>query len=432
MSSSRSIDRLLQSLLFLSTSLSERKSSLCSSCSRLRQKQRFSWSTTNNRLIWSRLSTTGSFYHTQTFTPCYSSNFPMYSLLLGKQYMMRAYSTTNTNVNNNGNVDTTLPSHYLSKQRDATTSIAIIQYAKKGRADMCLQYYLRLLETQGTLPSHEALHQLARVLYIKQHVRGLYVLHDTLFVYHKLHPPSGRQSRNLIYIYTMLINLLSQRLPVKSSIHPNNGNKTGKKIQKQTKQLAETTKTVIQLCQEMHQLGLTGTRPFYNSLVAFCVKKNDMELAWSLCQELTTLHSPTAYTYSILLHMTRKQKDYDQMMTLLDEMEKDGIVPDHAMVSTVLLALCDQRQYKSAVNLMNRLAYHTPDLVGPKYKNVLLQTLYRHHRLTYPVLPSTTKKNKKRQRRHSRKKYHHIPSNVATLSSTSSSSSSISASTPSS
>ncbi|ORZ24254.1 hypothetical protein BCR42DRAFT_402551 [Absidia repens] len=139
------------------------------------------------------------------------------------------------------------------------------------------------------------------------------------------------------------------------------------------------TATIIQLCQEMRQLGLTGTSTFYNSLLKFCVMKQDVDLAWNFFNELASTCTPTRHTFSILLDLTRQQKDLSGTLLVLDRMDQTGILPDRAMTSTVMLTLCDQHLYTDAADLVDRLAQQCPQLVGPIYRSILMDTLYRHY-----------------------------------------------------
>ncbi|ORZ10084.1 hypothetical protein BCR42DRAFT_422704 [Absidia repens] len=288
----------------------------------------------------------------------------------------------------------------------------MIYYAKHGEADQCLKHYLQLLESQGKLPCHEALHQLARVLYSKRHLSGFSILHDTLLAYYKLNPPSGRQSRNLAYIYTMFINLIMRQPNYTKKRSPTSSNvRKSQRLSDQSPRYSSSplplsvtssttspsmtmttkTTTIIQLCQEMRELGLTGSPVLYNSLLKFCVMKMDSALATSLYKELVNICPPTKHTYSILLDLARKQKDSGLILQVLDRLELDGIVPDRPMVSTVMLALCDQQQYMMAIEFVDQLARHAPQVMGPQYKSVLMDTLDRHYQ-------QHKRKNKRQQR----------------------------------
>jgi pentatricopeptide repeat protein len=141
----------------------------------------------------------------------------------------------------------------------------------------------------------------------------------------------------------------------------------------------EKTATIIQLCQEMRQLGLTAKPAFYNSLLKFCVMKKDVDLAWNFYHELASACKPTRYTFSILLDLTRQQKDTSATLLVLDAMDQHGVLPDRAMASTVMLTLCDQHQYTEAAEFVAQLAHQCPQLVGPIYQSVLMDTIHRHY-----------------------------------------------------
>ncbi|KAI9308889.1 hypothetical protein BJ944DRAFT_259434 [Cunninghamella echinulata] len=281
------------------------------------------------------------------------------------------------------------------ERRDASTSIAMIYYAKQGNADLCLQYYLKYLQAHGKLPSQEALHQLIRVLYLKNHLSGLFTFHDTLIAYYKLHPPSRRQVNQLGYMYTMLINCLIRAnhqyyTKVHNNMNNKNNNENKKKLKKNhhsstsklsslLKDKATIFKIIIKLCQEMQQFKITKTTVLYNTLIHWRVQQNDPELAYAIYQELKSHCTPTNYTYTTLLHLTRQQKDYHQMLQLLKEMERVEITPDRSMVSVISLTLCDQHDYTNAKLFLDELCYYAPHLLGANYKSILLKSLYNHY-----------------------------------------------------
>ncbi|CAO3607035.1 unnamed protein product [Cunninghamella blakesleeana] len=297
-------------------------------------------------------------------------------------------------------------------RKDAYTSIAMKYYAKEGRADLCLQYYLKYLQSHGKLPSREALHQLTRVLYLNNHLSGLLTLHDTLLAYYKLHPPSRSQINQLSYVYTMLINTLIHESNSNNNnnnskhshsstsiIHNNNDSNNNSKyrIKKNKKDGSSSSssssslsssilkdkatifKIIIKLCQEMQQFNITKTTVLYNSLIHWRVQQNDPELAWAIYQELRSHCSPTNYTYTTLLHLTRMQKDYHQMLQLLDDMKASNIIPDRTMVSVITLTLCDHYDYINAKLFLDQLLCHAPHILSKQYKSTLLNTIYTHY-----------------------------------------------------
>ncbi|SAM05191.1 hypothetical protein [Absidia glauca] len=413
MSSNGSVDRLLKRLLLpLSLQKSRSLSTLCHSCSRsqqLKQQHRINYhgrhdpaavssTPTAFRSVYSVSHPVASFGHriSLIFSRAYSSSlpdlpgtFPSTSTTDDIAHDSKPTTTSAPDINES-------PKRQHSNQRDASTSIAMIHYAKQGDPDQCLRQYLHLLQSQGTLPSHDALHQLARVLYIKRHVTGFSILHDTLLAYYTLNPLSGRQARNLTYIYTMFINLIirqrqSKPTPARSSPEEPQQQQTDRSS------ISQKTATVIQLCQEMRQLSLPGSPVLYNSLLKYCVTKNDAESAWSLHNELVLRCTPTKHTYSILLGLARQQKDNERVLQILDSMAQVGVVPDRVMVSTVILILCDQRQYSAAMNLLDQLACHAPQIMGPQYRSVLMETMRRHSRDQYTAQASKQLRQYKRK-----------------------------------
>lgn len=415
MSSNGSVDRLLKRLLLpLSLQKSRSLSTLCRSCSQsqqLKQQPRINY---HGQLDATALSTTFA------LKSVYSVSHPAASFgLRNSQILSRAYSTSlidlpetlpSPSTTDGTAYDSESATHTIStfapeqhsRQRDAATSLAMIHYAKQKNPDQCLRHYLHLLQSQGTLPSHEALHQLARVLYIKRHVTGFSILHDTLQAYYTLNPLSGRQARNLTYIYTMFINLIIRQRRCKPTHARSSLKESERQEQPNRSSISQKTATVIQLCQEMRQLGLPGSPVLYNSLLKYCVIKNDTDSAWSLYSELVLRCTPTKHTYSILLDLARRQKDNERVLQVLDSMAQVGVIPDRVMVSTVMLILCDQRQYSAAMDLLDQLAYHAPQIMGPQYRSVLMETMRRHSRDQYTAL--TSKRLRQYKRKHKRRR----------------------------
>jgi hypothetical protein len=196
----------------------------------------------------------------------------------------------------------------------------------------------------------------------------------------------------------MFINLIIRQRQSKPT-HVRSSSEEPQQQQEQTDRssISKKTATVIQLCQEMRQLSLPGSPVLYNSLLKYCVTKNDAESAWSLHNELVLRCTPTKHTYSILLGLARQQKDNERVLQILDSMAQMGVVPDRVMVSTVILILCDQRQYSAAMNLLDQLACHAPQIMGPQYRSVLMETMRRHSRDQYTAQASKQLRQYKRK-----------------------------------
>ncbi|KAL0081431.1 hypothetical protein F4703DRAFT_1866775 [Phycomyces blakesleeanus] len=209
------------------------------------------------------------------------------------------------------------------------SSAAIISFASQGRVDEALARYFHLLGSGG-FPSQEALYQLSRALYRASNLAGMYALHDTLLLYYKSKLPSKRQLRSMLYMYTMLINLIGR----KTKITPND------------------MERIKELCGEMESLNIKSTVVLYNTLIKMFVTMKDWTGAYAIYDELLRKNlRPTHYTYSILMQASAQQRDLEKISELMDAMEEHQVLPDRAIVSILVGVLCNIREFDSALEL---------------------------------------------------------------------------------
>lgn len=241
--------------------------------------------------------------------------------------------------------------------RPAEPSIAIHKLSIQNRPNEALAIYLKLL-AEGGFPSREALYQLTRALYKSDNLLGMYAIHDTLLSYYNHHPPSKRGSRAMIYMYTMLIQLIAK---ITRPVDMN---------------------TITKLCKEMKQFQTCSTNiVLYNTLIQTLLQQNQLTQAKALLNELTVQNiQPSIITYGILMKDASRRKDIDSMLKYLDDIEKQpNITPDHAIVSILITTLCDMNEFDKAKDMVEKL-HKIDDLVGTKYRQQLLRTIERRRR----------------------------------------------------
>ncbi|KAI8879416.1 hypothetical protein K501DRAFT_256830 [Backusella circina FSU 941] len=238
------------------------------------------------------------------------------------------------------------------KSRPAEPCIAIIKLSTQGRGNEALSIYLKLLD-DGGFPSSEAQYQLTRSLYKSSNLLGMHALHDTLISYYKTHTLSRRSGRNLIYMYTMLINLIC----------------------KNTKPV--DMNSITHLCKEMADLELDGSIPLYNTLIKLFLDRNQLEDAKSIYNDLLKKGmEPSKETFGILMHYAAKKKDIPQLILYLDEMDRYGIEPDYATMTVIIIALCKTKNIDTAKQLLEDL-HSLYAFVNDDYKNTLLKKIER-------------------------------------------------------
>lgn len=241
--------------------------------------------------------------------------------------------------------------------RPAEPSIAIHKLSIQNRPNEALAIYLKLL-AEGGFPSREALYQLTRALYKSDNLLGMYAMHDTLLSYYNHHPPSKRGSRAMIYMYTMLIQLIAK---ITRPVDMN---------------------TITELCKEMKQFQTCSTNiVLYNTLIKTLLQQNQLTQAKALLDELTVQKiQPSIITYGILMKDASRRKDIHSMLKYLDDIEKQpNITPDHAIVSILITTLCDMDEFDKAKDMVEKL-HKIDDLVGTKYRQQLLRTIDRRRR----------------------------------------------------
>ncbi|CAO3618476.1 unnamed protein product [Mucor hiemalis] len=269
-------------------------------------------------------------------------------------------SSINSNSSNNSSKDHVLRVDNLPHKkyananvnsRPAEPSIAIQKLSIQNRPNEALAVYLKLL-SEGGFPSREALYQLTRALYKSDNLLGMYAIHDTLLSYYNHHPPSKRGSRAMIYMYTMLIQLITK---ITRPVDMN---------------------TITELCKEMKQFQTCTNIVLYNTLIKTLLQQNQLTQAKALMNELNVQNiQPTIITYGILMKDASRRKDIDSMLNYLDDIEKQpNISPDHAIVSILITTLCDLNEFDKAKDMVEKL-HRIDDLVGTKYRQQLLRSI---------------------------------------------------------
>ncbi|ORX42926.1 hypothetical protein DM01DRAFT_1340913 [Hesseltinella vesiculosa] len=290
-------------------------------------------------------------------------------------------------------------------------SMTILHLVHDDQPLDALECYLSLLRKHGALPTHEAMFQLTLALYKLQHVRGLSILHDTLysfFVTYGNAARSARQSHLLTHMYTMMINLLMTKRKQQTSFHQSykslsflllqlrqrlpddfssrtksQQRKFHRQLWEQWQKLQEqhTGRLILQLCQEMRQLQLSGSSPLFNTLLQWCVQQKHQEpdLTWNLYHELQQWCTPTPRTYTILFDFARQQQDYPAMLRLLKDMQSHTVTPDHMLINIVMLSLCDQRQYTKAKAFLSHVSVTAPHILNRPLREHFMDWLTRHH-----------------------------------------------------
>ncbi|KAL9560154.1 hypothetical protein PS6_000361 [Mucor atramentarius] len=237
--------------------------------------------------------------------------------------------------------------------RPAEPSIAITKLATQGRPNEALAVYLQLIQ-DGGFPSRESLYQLTRALYKSSNLQGMYAIHDTLISYYSIHPASNKSARSMIYMYTMLINLIAKHKPV-------------------------NFETIRFLCKEMSQFTTTSNVVLYNTLIKTLLDNDQVTQAHALFKDLlcnNTLN-PTIITYTILMKDASKRKDYNRILEYLQDIQSREIIMNYAVVSIVTDTLCDINEFDKAIQVVN--AIHHPkkrdELSSPKYRLQLLKSI---------------------------------------------------------
>ncbi|KAI8090360.1 hypothetical protein BDF21DRAFT_411089, partial [Thamnidium elegans] len=233
--------------------------------------------------------------------------------------------------------------------RPAEPSIAIYKLSLLGRSNEALAIYLKLLEEEG-FPSREALYQLTRALYKSNNLVGMYAVHDTLISYYRQNPPSKRSARAMIYMYTMLINLIvNNTRPI-------------------------DMRTITHLCKEINQFYNGTNIVLYNTLIKTLLSQGRLESAQAMLQEVYKNTKPTVTTYGILIKDASRRKDIPRLMGYLDEMNENNVPADYAIVSILITTLCDLRGFDKAIEMVETL-HKISNLVPPKFRVQLLSSI---------------------------------------------------------
>ncbi|KAI8350934.1 hypothetical protein EDC96DRAFT_519248 [Choanephora cucurbitarum] len=271
-----------------------------------------------------------------------------------------------------------------SRARPAEPSITIMKYVKQGRLNEALSTYYRLF-SEGSFPSRESFYQLAYSLYRCSDLQGMYAIHDTLIAhFRRQRRVSKANKRTLLYVNTMLINLISKSNTVD--------------IQR-----------IMALCKELVRYQQRTQSPIvlYNTLIKVMLEQKQVTYAHALLNDIAQHNlQPTFHTYGILLKDAAKQKDLPRLMSYLDQIEQHpDLYIDYATVSIVVGALCQLRSFDHAVKVVKsiRLPKTRDEMSSPKYTLELLGWI-EHERQKYTRLKR--KKRKlffKRKRMYKRK-----------------------------
>lgn len=238
--------------------------------------------------------------------------------------------------------------------RPAEPSIAINKLSMQGRVNEALAIYLKLL-AEGGFPSRESLYQLIRELYKSNNLIGMYAVHDTLISFYSQNPLSKRSARSMIYMYTMLINLIANNTrPV-------------------------DMKTITQLCKEMNRFDNQVNLVLYNTLIKSLLSQGQRESALAMLGDLKKHTQPTLVTFGILMKDASRRKDIPALLEYLDEIDQSQLTPDYAITNIVVTTLCDMQEFDKAIELVERL-HNTPEagrLSGAKFRLQLLRCIER-------------------------------------------------------
>ncbi|KAI8059394.1 uncharacterized protein B0P05DRAFT_558442 [Gilbertella persicaria] len=232
------------------------------------------------------------------------------------------------------------------------------------------------------MPSRESLYQLTRSLYKSSHLHGLYAIHDTLLsrLHHqKPSKRSNRSKRTLLYLNTMLINLMGSYTRPVDMVR------------------------IKALCKELNQFQCSNQSPIvlYNTLIKIMLQQQQTASAHALLDDLYARHlQPTMQTYGILMKDAAMRKDKSRLLSYLDQIDKNpdlGI--DYATVSIVVGALCRCRAFDRAVHVVKAL--HLPrtkdEISSPKYTQHLLEWIEKRKQYSQ-------KKNRKKKKKDIKRK----------------------------
>lgn len=233
-------------------------------------------------------------------------------------------------------------------QRPAEPSIAILKLATQGRPNEALAIYLKLFDQEG-FPSREALYQLLRSLYRSNNLIGMYAVRDTLNSYFRKRQPSKRNTRMLIYMYTMLIELIiNNTRPV-------------------------DMRAITELCKELKYSG--NHIVLYNNLIKGLLELRKLEAAEEMFAELVKNTKPTQVTFGIMMKDAARRKDIPRLIKYLDLMEQHKVNPDYAIVSILVTALCDEGEFDTAKEIVERTYKLDRYLVGSRFRLQLLNII---------------------------------------------------------
>ncbi|KAJ8663514.1 hypothetical protein O0I10_000756 [Lichtheimia ornata] len=274
-------------------------------------------------------------------------------------------------------------------------NVSISELLLKGRAADALYRYMRLVQYHKRMPPHETLYQLCHGLYRSHNLRGLYAVHDTLLLYYKERPMSRRRRRIMLYLNTMIINLVS---------------KSSSRQLSHRHQIAEPpTRIIEQLCREMTDLKLTPTKhvAVFNSILNMLVQHGQVDNAWILFDHMRQDDiNPSARTYSIMLKTVAQTKDLHAADQLLEDMHQRGIATDQAIVGGLVTALCRRNAFTTAQRLVDQMYYYSngdPRLMSTETRARLLAYISKWEKQRHKKrlrLKAWSKNAKRRKQQH--------------------------------
>lgn len=201
-----------------------------------------------------------------------------------------------------------------ARRRQCSEKIA--ELSKTGKTLEALRTFLDSINTY--FPSQEATYQLAHALYRENNLIGLKLVHDTLTLHYRHKPPSNRQARSMVYLSSMLIQL----------------------IIRQTKPHYDM-KSITSICSTMAKLHCPATVVLYNIFLKLLFDKGEEQHARAMFEDLIKHKTqPNRQTYGVILDYYARRKRLGDMLHWLQDMEQRQIQPDAAIVTILVLGYC--------------------------------------------------------------------------------------------
>ncbi|KAI7866809.1 hypothetical protein BDF14DRAFT_1743338 [Spinellus fusiger] len=128
---------------------------------------------------------------------------------------------------------------------------------------------------------------------------------------------------------------------------------------------------------DIDELQLNSNTVLYNILLKVFLNKGDYANMQMMFQNLLDKKmKPNLHTYSMMLQSAVQQRHYEKVLELLDDMEGYDLIPDRAILSIVINAMCKVRQFDGANNLIHK-AFLTMNgnNMGVKFRDLLLKKI---------------------------------------------------------